>query len=58
MGYKHMSHIYENPDLTFAEIKNIFTKASEGELEGTEKTDGQNMLVSYSVVSCQRQGPC
>ena len=50
MGYKHMSHIYENPDLTFAEIKNIFTKASEGELEGTEKTDGQNMLVSYSVV--------
>lgn len=50
MGYKHMSHIYENPDLTFAEIKNIFTKASEGELEGTEKTDGQNMLVSYSVI--------
>ena len=49
MGYKHMSHIYENPDLTFSDIKNIFIAASEGELEGTEKTDGQNMHVSYSV---------
>jgi hypothetical protein len=50
MGYKHMSHIYENPNLTFSEIKDIFIRASEGKLEGTEKTDGQNMLVSYSVV--------
>jgi len=51
MGYKHMSHIYENPDLKFSEIKDIFIKASEGSLEGTEKTDGQNMLVSYSVTT-------
>ena len=50
MGYKHMSHIYENPDLKFSEIKDIFIKASEGKLEGTEKTDGQNMHVSFSVV--------
>ena len=50
MGYKHMSNIYENPDLRFSEIKDIFIQASEGRLEGTEKTDGQNMLVSYSVV--------
>ena len=50
MGYKHMSHIYENPDLTFSQVKDIFIKASQGELKGTEKTDGQNMYVSYSVV--------
>jgi hypothetical protein len=50
MGYKHMSHIYENPDLKFSEIKNLFIAASQGELNGTEKTDGQNMFVSYSIV--------
>ena len=45
-----MSHIYENPDLTFSQVKDIFIKASQGELKGTEKTDGQNMYVSYSLV--------
>ena len=45
----HMSHIYENPRLTFSDIKTIFNKAASGELEGTEKTDGQNLFVSFSV---------
>ena len=45
----HMSHIYDNPRLTFTDIKDIFQKAAEGELEGTEKTDGQNIFVSFSV---------
>jgi len=45
----HMSHLYENPDLTFSEMKEIFIAASQGELEGTEKTDGQNLFISYSV---------
>ena len=45
----HMSHLYENPGLTFKQVKDIFSKASNGELEGTEKTDGQNLFVSYSV---------
>jgi len=45
----HMSHLYENPALTFKQIKDVFSKASNGELEGTEKTDGQNLFVSYSV---------
>ena len=53
MGYKHMSHIYENPDLTFSQVKDIFIKASQGELKGTEKTDGQNMYVSYSIVDSE-----
>ena len=45
----HMSHLYENPELTFKQIKDIFAKASSGELQGTEKTDGQNLFISYSV---------
>lgn len=47
----HMSHLYENPSLTFKEIKDIFQKAASGKLIGTEKTDGQNLYISYSVRS-------
>jgi len=46
---KHMNHLYDNPELTFGEIEDIFIKASQGNLVGTEKTDGQNLFVSYSV---------
>jgi len=54
--YGHMAHLYERTDelpygLTFAQIKDIFTKAAQGELVGTEKTDGQNLFVSYSAKS-------
>ena len=45
----HMNHLYDNGDLTFGKLKEIFTAASNGELEGTEKTDGQNLYISYSV---------
>jgi len=48
-GYGHMNHLYDNRQLTFAKIKEIFTAASNGELQGTEKTDGQNLFISYSV---------
>ena len=45
----HMSHLYDNPRLSFSDIKDIFQKAADGQLEGTEKTDGQNLFVSFSV---------
>ena len=45
----HMNHLYDNGDLTFGKLKEIFTAASNGELQGTEKTDGQNLYISYSV---------
>jgi len=45
----HMSHLYDNPELTFKEVADIFKKASSGSLVGTEKTDGQNIFLSYSV---------
>jgi hypothetical protein len=45
----HMSHLYDNPRLTFGQIKSILQDAAEGKLEGTEKTDGQNLYISFSV---------
>jgi len=45
----HMNHLYDNPGLTFREMKQIFQAASKGELKGTEKTDGQNLQLSYDV---------
>lgn len=45
----HISHVYENTDLTFDEVKDIFIKASKGDLIGAEKVDGQNLYISYSV---------
>ncbi len=47
--YGHIRHLYENGDLKFSEIKKIFIAASEGKLVGTEKTDGINIYLSYSV---------
>jgi len=45
----HMSHLHDNPNLTFGQIKDILEKASQGKLVGTEKTDGVNLFISYSV---------
>ncbi len=45
----HINHLYDNKDLTFKKIKEIFTAAANGSLEGTEKVDGINLLVSFSV---------
>lgn len=45
----HMSHLYDNPRLTFGQIKSILQDAADGNLEGTEKTDGQNLYISFSV---------
>jgi hypothetical protein len=47
--FGHMSHIYDNPYMTFGQIKDVMKKASAGELQGTEKTDGQNLFLSYNV---------
>ena len=47
---RHMMHIYENPSLTFKEIKDIFKKINDGNILVTEKADGQNLLLSYSVL--------
>lgn len=45
----HIYHLYENYLLTFGEIKNILSQTFSGKLNVYEKTDGQNMLLSYSI---------
>ena len=45
----HVDHLYDNPDLTFTDMIKMMTAASNGEITGGEKLDGQNLFVSYSV---------
>ena len=47
--YGHMYHLYDNPNLSFSDLYDIINKASSGKLIGTEKTDGQNLYVSFSI---------
>jgi hypothetical protein len=51
-----MSHLYDNPRLTFSTIKKVLQDAAEGRLEGTEKTDGQNLFISFSVPEQKAKG--
>ena len=52
----HMSHLYDNYELTFSTMKKILIAAAQGELEGTEKTDGQNLYISYDVRTGKARG--
>lgn len=48
----HISHVYENLDLTFGELKDIIARAAEGRLEKvSEKLDGLNLVFTYDVSS-------
>jgi intein/homing endonuclease len=48
----HMNHLYDNPDLTFRELKGILKAASNGELEGTEKC-----IAPDSIIQLEKHGP-
>ncbi len=52
----HMDHLYDNPDLTFAKMKEIMNAASDGKLDAEEKVDGQNLFLSYSVSEGKAKG--
>ena len=43
----HMSHIFEDPDLTFQELKNILKDVFDGKVKLTQKLDGQNISVTW-----------
>ena len=43
----HMNHVYDNLNLTFSGLLDIFTQAAAGNLEPTEKVDGQNLYFTY-----------
>jgi hypothetical protein len=47
-AYGHMSHPFDDMDLTFGDLKNIITKALNGDLGIVrEKTDGQALAISW-----------
>jgi len=43
----HLSHLYDNRELTANKMGRILSMASRGEIEGTEKTDGFNIYLGY-----------
>lgn len=43
----HMSHVFEDYDLSFGELKKLLTDVFAGKIELTEKTDGQNISVTW-----------
>lgn len=46
----HLAHLFDNRELTFAEIKELLTSAAEGQLENvSEKLDGMNLVFSWDV---------
>lgn len=47
----HMNHIYDNGEMTFGELKQLLQAAADGKLRGTEKTDGQNVFLSFDVAT-------
>lgn len=51
-AYGHMSHPFDDRGLTFGDFKNIINLALQGNLDleqaATEKTDGQNLFVSWN----------
>jgi hypothetical protein len=47
-AYGHMSHPFDDMDLTFGQLKDIISKALDGELGVVrEKTDGQALAISW-----------
>ncbi len=45
----HMNHVYDNLNLTFSGLLDIYTQAAAGNLSPTEKVDGQNLYFTYDL---------
>ena len=43
----HMSHIYEDLDLTFEDLKDLLRDIVTSNVDLYEKIDGQNLFVTY-----------
>ena len=43
----HLSHLFEDPDLSFKELKELFTKLFKGKITIHEKLDGQALAITY-----------
>ena len=45
----HLSHLHENLDFTFGELKSILQQVASGDMPAFEKIDGQNIFFAFSV---------
>ena len=52
----HMSHLYDNPSLTFSKMKEIMKSVYDADIDAEEKVDGQNLFLSYSVKDGKAKG--
>jgi len=43
----HVSQIWEATDMTFGQLKDLTQKVFDGQLDATEKLDGQNIMISF-----------
>ena len=43
----HLSHLHENLDFTFGEIKSILSNVATANIETVEKVDGQNVFFTW-----------
>lgn len=43
----HINHLFDDKDMTFAELKQMISDVFSGNVEITAKTDGQNLSVTY-----------
>lgn len=46
-AYGHMSHIVDDPYLTFGDLKKFINDIFTGHIQVEEKTDGQNLQITY-----------
>jgi len=52
----HMNHLYDDYELTFSELRDILSGVSSGKIEGTEKTDGQNLFIAFDIKTSKAKG--
>lgn len=52
----HMNHLYDDSELTFSQLKDIISSISDGKIEGTEKTDGQNLFITLDPATGKARG--
>ena len=45
----HLSHLQENLDFTFGELKSILSRVVSGDMPSVEKVDGQNIFFAFKV---------
>jgi len=52
----HLDHLYDDSELTFSQLKDIVSSLASGKIKGTEKTDGQNLFITFDLATDKAKG--